>query len=132
MKILVIDEDPTICTCIKAWLEARGDEVITTALANRGLHLLLTEHIPILILSSELVEMSTREFLWRCRQQTPLTRIILMGPMDYDELVFALQGRERSLAQWYLSKPLNQQKLVEAVARLQQLAERVRLEELFY
>ncbi len=77
MKVLLIEDDPTIIESVKITLQLRWSEVnlISTFLGEKGIQLARQEHLDLVILGRELANMDSREYVIRAaREELNLVR----------------------------------------------------------
>jgi two-component system nitrogen regulation response regulator GlnG len=113
-RLLVIDDEPSICWGLTQWGRRQGHEVLAAATAEEGLVLARGQPPELVFLDVRLPGMDGLSALDRFRQQCPQARVIVMTA--YGDLQTAVQTVRRGA--WdYLPKPFD-------LARVETLATR--------
>ena len=111
-KILVIDDEASVCSLLKDFLIKKGYEVATATSAREGIEKLKTERPKVILLDIRMPEMSGVEAIKRIREIDENVGIIMatavmdekiaqetvrLGASDYILKPFDLEYLERSL-----------------------------------
>lgn len=111
VRVLVIDDEPSICKFLRASLEANRFQMIAAVTGNEGLQKISNERPDIIILDLGLPDLNGFEVLKRMREWSK-TPVIVLTAQDADEdKVQALD----SGADDYLTKPFS---VAELLARI--------------
>src|SRR3954453_21545449 len=79
-RILVVEDDPSICDLLVGALTDEGYEVQTCDRGADALDLLETRLPDLTLLDLQMIDMTGEEFLAACRQRDlPLTRVLLLS-----------------------------------------------------
>lgn len=117
MKILVIEDDPTVRTLVKAVLEHRGNQVSVAETASEGEKIALADPFDMIILDLRLPDGNGYDVCSRIRDKEISTPVlVLSAEHETDVKVKVLNAG----ADDYLTKPFNSDELmarIEAIAR---------------
>ena len=105
-KILVIDDDPTLCLLAQKKLSAYGYQVLTAMTGEQGIRLTLELMPDLLLLDYELPDMSGLEVCRQLRNHAASVDkpiLFIAGKNDYDSIESAFQAGATDFS----SKPLN-------------------------
>ena len=111
-RILVIDDQPEVCSLIQKVLERVGYRVITSGTGEDGLELLAKQPVDLIIVDKNLPRMHGGEVIVQARKQLPDVAVILITafPEPFSLPPERLDG--------YLAKPFKSLKTIEdAVAQ---------------
>ena len=110
-KILVVEDDWSICAFLETMLQAGGYQVLTARSCSQGLLVFASHQPDLVILDLGLPDMDGLEFLCRVRENSTVPIIVLSARTDESDKVTALdQG-----ANDYITKPFG---TAELLARL--------------
>ena len=113
-KILVIDDDRSMCETLDLYLAEEGYEVITASTGTEGLNRFV-EHSPdVVILDIRLPDMSGYELLMKLRTLTDYVPLVLMTGFGYDRDHTIVKARREGL-KFVLYKPFRLDQLVSAI-----------------
>ena len=119
VKILVVDDSPTICLFVTRALERAGYRVITASNANEGLQKIFQERPHCIVIDVVLPGMSGFSLCRQIRSYDPQRRvpIILVSTKNtpLDQSWGLRQGADR-----YLPKPFTDEMLLNAVHEVMQ------------
>lgn len=113
-QILVIDDEPSICSGCRMVLSEKGYSVDTCHTGREGCDRLLTEPYDLALLDMKLPDMDGMDILRRVRGENPELHIIVMT--GYSTVKNAVEAM-KSGAFDYLSKPFADDELLLAVQR---------------
>lgn len=120
-NILVVDDEPDVLQALARALRIAG-HIVSTATDAREALALSTEHsFDLVVLDYIMPSMSGIELLNRIRTYRPRIRsVIVSGKIDtqINEESIATELRDRIEADIYLHKPLDNSKLLQAIAHL--------------
>ncbi|NIS62564.1 MAG: response regulator, partial [Proteobacteria bacterium] len=85
-RILLIDEDPNLLTCVKTLLEEKNFEVETAQDRNQGLSHLSRKSFSVLITEYLLQHLDTRDIIHRVKTTSPETYIIVVTGAIIDDI----------------------------------------------
>ncbi|MEP1306829.1 MAG: response regulator transcription factor [Balneola sp.] len=120
MKILVVEDDPSVRTLVKAVLEHNGNSVITAETAKDGLTLATGEKLEMIVLDLGLPDGDGYEVCKQIRDQGVTTPVlILSGEQEADVKVKCLKVG----ADDYLTKPFNTEELLARMEAIQRRTE---------
>jgi DNA-binding NtrC family response regulator len=127
-RILVIDDDQSICRLLGAIFLAEGFDVLTAPDGPSGIAAVIAEKPDVVLLDLEMPAMDGMAVLERLKTEAPLVPIVMLtGSMDVKHAVRAIQLGAFN----YLTKPMNRAEVVIVVRRAQETsAMRIELEEL--
>lgn len=112
-KILVVDDDETLCQFLAKRLAAEGLEVVTTLSAAEALALVAREQPDLVILDLVLPRMDGIETLRRIRERGWAGKVVVFtayGTADRAREALALGARE------FIGKPFDLDRLIRVVA----------------
>ncbi len=113
-RVLVVDDEASICTLMRRWLEARGYRVSLATDAPGALELLSASPAAVAICD---LRMPGRGGLWltdQLRREFPDTAVIIATGVS--DVTAAVEGLRQGVVD-YLTKPFDRQRLFDAVAR---------------
>lgn len=115
MKVLIVDDDPSLRRLLKRFIESQGDTVIEASSAEEGLTLARAEStLPVAFCD---IRLPGRDGLWLVEQLAwihPETVVVITtGVLDLQVAVSSL----RAGAVDYLVKPFSREQLVDALGR---------------
>lgn len=114
-KILVIDDEPTICLVLKTLLTGLGFDTVTAGSAEDGLARISGERFALAMVDIVLPGMNGIEFLKRARELSPDTEVLVMtSHASVDTAIEAI----RHGAYDYFHKPFEIDDVAAAVARV--------------
>jgi len=116
-RILVIDNDPSICKFVRATLAANGYKVLVALDGSDGLHLMESELPDLLILDIMMPKIDGFDLLRRVREWSAVPNIMLSSRTDDADKVKCLDIG----ADDYLTKPFS---LTELLARIRAVLRR--------
>lgn len=120
MNILVIEDDPSVRTLVKAVLEHNGNTVVTAETATDGENQALQNEFEMIILDLGLPDGDGYEVCKNIRDKDISTPVlILSGKQDTDVKVKCLKVG----ADDYLTKPFNTEELIARMGAIQRRAE---------
>jgi CheY-like chemotaxis protein len=111
-RILVIDDEPEVCSLLRKVLERGGYQVQTSGTGEEGLELLAKEPVDLIIVDKNLPRMHGGEVIVQARKKQPEVAVILITafPEPFSLPPERLDG--------YLAKPFKSLKAIEeAVAQ---------------
>lgn len=121
MKVLVIDDEPTLKLAVAARLRQVGHEVLTAGGGSQGVEIVAREPVDVVLTDVHMPGLTGLDVLDRLQQHAPSTAVMLMtGSSDVRDAVRALQDG----AVDYLAKPLD---LDELCWRLERIDEKRQL-----
>lgn len=118
MKILVIEDDPTVRTLVKAVLEHRGNTVSVTDKAAEGESLALENNFDMIILDLRLPDGNGYDVCEKIRQEGVTTPVLVLSAEHETDVKIKILNVG---ADDYLTKPFNSEELM---ARLDAIARR--------
>ena len=107
VKVLIVEDDPTIRTAVVRTLNERGHAVATAANALTGLQLAVAERPEIVLLDLGLPDLDGREMLRMLRAVSPVPIIVVTAADAESEMVRALDAG----ADDYIVKPFGADQL---------------------
>jgi CheY-like chemotaxis protein len=107
LRVLVVDDDPTILEVISTFLESKGYSVETSVNGQQALESIEQVEFDLVISDIEMAGMNGFELLRRIRESYPKIGIILMT--GYEE-AHPLSAALRAGADGYISKPFSLRK----------------------
>jgi two-component system nitrogen regulation response regulator GlnG len=113
-RLLVIDDEPSICWGLTEWGRRQRHEVLAAATAEEGLSLARTQPPALVFLDVRLPGMDGLSALAHLRQQCPQARVVVMTA--YGDLSTAVQT-VRCGAWDYLPKPFDLARVEQLVAK---------------
>lgn len=114
IKILVIDDDESVCQTVGALLERNGFQVKTTCAAREGVQLASQESFHIALIDLKMPEMSGVEVTDQITKFDQRIGCIMMTAYpDIETATAAMRAGSRD----YVTKPFKQDELMEAVDR---------------
>lgn len=120
MKILVVEDDPSVRTLVKAVLEHNGNSVITAETAKDGEALAVEEKFEMIVLDLGLPDGDGYEVCKNVRDEGITTPVlILSGEQETDVKVKCLKVG----ADDYLTKPFNTEELLARMEAIQRRSE---------
>lgn len=114
LKILTIDDDPSITKLIKILLGSYGMDVITANSGKRGLELTQTESPDLVLLDMMMPEMSGLEVCRAIRTFSDVPIVIFSALGDPQEIAKALKAGCNA----YLEKPSSADVMVDQIHKL--------------
>lgn len=118
VRILVIDDDRTVCRKLLAWLDAQGYEVLTFTDPAAGIEHATSVPCDLALVDLRLPDVDGADVIARLRRISPQMRVVAMSAFPETEQVLnAVRAGARDL----VAKPIQQHALLKAVQR--QLAE---------
>lgn len=118
IKILVIEDDPTVRTLVKAVLEHRGNTVSVTDKAGEGESLALENNFDMIILDLRLPDGNGYDVCEKIRQEGVTTPVLVLSAEHETDVKIKILNVG---ADDYLTKPFNSEELM---ARLDAIARR--------
>lgn len=117
MRILCVDDSPTIQSMVAATLNAAGFEILQADTGVEGLKLLKTEAVDLIISDVNMIHMCGFDFVNRVRQSPAheFTPILFLTTENSEQ--FKKIGREVGATGW-LCKPFDPAELVSVIRRL--------------
>ncbi|MDI6761720.1 MAG: response regulator [Thermodesulfobacteriota bacterium] len=113
-KILIIDDDPSICRMFKRFLTAKGYELATSGDSEEGLFLSRSEFFNVIILDICLPGMDGLALLSKIKSFSPHTEVIMItGHWNIDTAVQSFKFG----AHGYLTKPIELDHLLQIVKK---------------
>lgn len=120
MKILVVEDDPSVRTLVKAVLEHNGNSVITAETAKDAQILAIGEKFEMIVLDLGLPDGDGYEVCKKIRDEGIVTPVlILSGELETDVKVKCLKVG----ADDYLTKPFNTEELLARMEAIQRRTE---------
>ncbi len=110
-SILVIDDDETILTIVKATLEKQGFNVMTALNGKDGLHIANTTQTDAIILDRKMPEMDGDETLGQLQQNGDTKAIPVMMLTALNEITDVAECLSKG-AQDYIVKPFDHDNLI--------------------
>lgn len=118
VRILLIDDDRTVCRRLHEWLDAKGYEVFAFTKPALGLEQARRLPCDLALVDLRLPEVEGVDVLARLRGDSPQTRLVALAAFpETREIIAAIRAGARDL----LIKPIQPEALYQAVER--QLAE---------
>ena len=119
MRILVVDDSPTMRDITSATLRAADFEVLEAEHGEEGLKVLKSERVDLIISDLNMYKMGGFEFVSRVRMlpEFEVTSIMFLTTEDSDD--FKRVGREVGASGWMV-KPFEPRELIKVVRRLVQ------------
>ncbi|WP_084542157.1 response regulator transcription factor [Calidithermus chliarophilus] len=114
-RILVIDDDPAVCSFLRRGLSYQGFEVATAGSGPEGLREFERSRPALVILDVMMPQMDGLEVLRAIRQKDPACAVLLFSGKDSEESV--QEGLEAGASD-YLIKPASFHEIVGRVRRL--------------
>ncbi len=117
MRVLTVDDSPTIQDMIVATLTAANHEALTAANGVEALKLLETEMVDLIISDINMIRMGGFEFVSRLRERpefefTPILFLTTEGSDDLKQI-----GREVGATGW-ITKPFEPDQLIRVIRRV--------------
>ncbi len=113
-KILVVDDQKTVCYSLQRFLESEGYEVITTTNAKEAISLVDIEKPDLVIMDVRMPEMDGLEALKRIKEKNPKIQVIMMTAFSTTEK--AIEAMKAG-AYEYLMKPFENDELLNCIKR---------------
>ncbi len=113
-KVLVIDDEPSVCWAFQQLLKRRGHEAVVAGTAEQGLSLAASERPDLILLDVRLPGMDGLTALRRLRTSAPDTPVVILTA--HGTLETAVEAM-KSGAFEYLTKPVDLAKAEEVIAR---------------
>lgn len=107
LRVLVVDDDPTVVDLLSVFLESKGYTVHTSSNGQEALEVIELEEFDLIISDIEMAGVNGFELLRQTRENYPRIGIILMT--GYDE-THPLSAALRAGADGYISKPFSLRK----------------------
>ena len=117
-RILIIDDDIQILKMLRKTLEREGHEVIDAADGNKGLRLYREDPTDLVITDIVMPEKEGIETIIDLRREFPEAKIIAMSGGGQIEAESYLSMAKRLGAQRTLTKPFQNEELLEAIEAL--------------
>ncbi len=115
IKILVIDDDESVCNTVKALLEGNGFQVRATCSPLEGVDLASQESFHIALIDLKMEELDGVEVSARIAEADPYVACMIMTAYpDLDTATAAMRAGCRD----YVTKPFKQEELLAAVDRI--------------
>ena len=114
-QILVVDDEPAICSTLSAMLKQAGHDVRVAGNGNEAMKLSLEGVLDLLITDIHMPERDGLSIIREMRREHPQLKIIAMTGSSLDEY---LRWAGKLGADLVLAKPFSSQEMLEAVARL--------------
>lgn len=112
-RVLIIDDDPTVRSSMRALLEAEDYEVLTAQNADEGLAHLGQQPVHAIVSDIIMPGMTGTDFLAAARRLAPDVEVLLItGEPTTESALSALRGHAFD----YLSKPIDPEKLLHVLA----------------
>jgi len=112
-KIMLVDDEEFVLTCLKRSLAREGYELMTFTMAEQALEYLETKKVDVIISDHRMPGMTGIDFLIKVRKRHPdVVRILLTGYADMDVAIRAVN--EGKLFR-FLTKPWNNEELKAAL-----------------
>jgi len=111
-KILVVDDQKTVCYSIQRLLQSEGYDVITTTSGIEAISLVDSERPDIVIMDVRMPEMDGLEVLKRIKERNPKIQVIMMTAFSTTEK--AIEAI-KSGAYEYLMKPFENDELLNCI-----------------
>ena len=113
-KILILDDEETLCYFLKESLEEKGYQAVTAHTAREGLKVATEQHVDLVLLDLKLPDGDGLSVLYEIRKaDSDLPVIVLTGHAAVESAVQAMKLG----AYDYLEKPINLSKLSSSVAQ---------------
>ncbi len=103
-RVLVVDDEPSICWSLERLLRAEGHDVVTVSNAENALQLINTETIDAIILDVRLPGMSGLQAIPKIREKLGAIPIILITA--FGDLETAIEAVQNEVTE-YLTKPFD-------------------------
>ena len=108
-KILLVEDEPDVCSAIKSYLSRRGCSVVTTASGKEALPIIDISRPDIVLLDLTIEGLNGKEVLSRLRQYDRKTKVIVItGELLNEDEIERIQALGISA---YLQKPISLEKL---------------------
>ena len=111
-KILIVDDEPRLCTSLKGCLGTKDYEIVTACSGKEALELLPTHDFDLVLLDVVMPEMSGYQVMNRIHEHKPSTKVILMT--GYAPIDLAKEAPPKG-AYDYLIKPFDLKQVVATV-----------------
>lgn len=108
VKLLIIDDDVTICDFLKSYFCQVGYKVFTANEGKQALFIATEEQPDVILLDIKMPGLSGIEILQEIRKTSPSSKVIMMSAVS-EEVV--IQLAERYGAAGYLIKPFSLEQL---------------------
>jgi YesN/AraC family two-component response regulator len=117
--ILIIDDEPAMRLAIREHLKRRGHDVLEASNGRRGMDLLESERVDLVITDIIMPEQEGVETIQAIRKHHPGMRVIAMsGGGRYDDSEYYLSAARWFGSDFSLSKPFTANELITAVDNL--------------
>jgi CheY-like chemotaxis protein len=114
-RILIVEDDPTLCTLFAFVLEDAGFTIATASDGTTALHMLADERFDLLVLDINLPDISGLTVLQRLRQEPRLNHLkVVIASAN----VIGARTEEAEMADIVLIKPVRNRQLVDIAHRL--------------
>jgi len=110
-KILVIDDERTVCKSCEKILKEKYDVIITLS-GREGLDRLLQEDFDLVLVDLKMPDMDGMELVKIIRQQRPNAEVVIMT--GYSTVDTAVEGMKLGAAE-FISKPFTPDEMLTAV-----------------
>src|SRR3954451_24502751 len=114
MRVLLVEDEPTLAQSIELMLRSENFEVATAAFGEEGLSLAWSQEPDIILLDLNLPDMSGYDVLRSLRIQRVNTPVLILSGLD------GIDSKVKGLgfgADDYLTKPFHKDELVAALGR---------------
>ena len=112
IKILIVDDDSSICLLLQNYLERLGFETCVATNGEQALDLLMKENPAIMTLDIRMPGLNGYEVLQKAKRRYPELFIIVLTGIDVPNMDEML---EHSGAHAFLQKPIDLQKLSDTI-----------------
>ena len=107
-KILIIEDDRSICSFVETLLQAAGYQALSAASCSQGLMLFSSHKPDLVVLDLGLPDMDGGEFIRRVRQDSRVPILVLSARTDEKDKVTALDVGAND----YITKPFGTEELL--------------------
>ena len=103
-RMLIVDDEPDVCECLKSFFSAKGFAVTEAATGHGAIERFVCEHPDIVLLDLRLPDCFGLDVLRRLKALAPQVRVVMVTSLDQPEL--RRQAREAG-ACGYVTKPFD-------------------------
>lgn len=85
VRMLVVDDEPKICECLKSFFTLRGCVVETALSGQEAIEWLMEHPADVILLDIRLPDMAGTEVLRRAKELCPEAKVVMVTALDQDE-----------------------------------------------